>query len=80
VAWFDVKFSSGHKPITFSTGPKAEYTHWKQTVFYIDKQIAIHESEVLNGTIAVRKSIKNKRELDIKIGYNFDAKYPYIGY
>ena len=30
VAWFDIEFSHCHKPIKFSTGPHARYTHWKQ--------------------------------------------------
>ena len=35
VAFFDITFSQCHKPVHFSTGPHAQYTHWKQTVFYL---------------------------------------------
>lgn len=35
VAYFDIEFSHCHKPVRFSTGPHAKYTHWKQTVFYL---------------------------------------------
>jgi protein arginine N-methyltransferase 1 len=30
LCYFDIEFSACHKPITFSTGPHAKYTHWKQ--------------------------------------------------
>jgi protein arginine N-methyltransferase 1 len=36
VAWFDTLFSDLEHPITLSTSPFKEYTHWKQTVFYLD--------------------------------------------
>jgi type I protein arginine methyltransferase len=28
LAWFDISFDCCHKPVSFSTGPYAEYTHW----------------------------------------------------
>jgi protein arginine N-methyltransferase 1 len=28
LAWFDIDFGCCHKPIRFSTGPFAKYTHW----------------------------------------------------
>lgn len=30
VVYFDIDFSACHKPTIFSTGPDADYTHWKQ--------------------------------------------------
>lgn len=41
VAWFDIGFEACHKPVRFSTGPQARYTHWKQTVFYIKDPVII---------------------------------------
>jgi type I protein arginine methyltransferase len=41
VAWFDIGFESCHKPVRFSTGPHAKYTHWKQVVFYLQEPIVI---------------------------------------
>jgi protein arginine N-methyltransferase 1 len=32
LAYFDITFAACHKPIRFSTGPHAKYTHWKQVV------------------------------------------------
>lgn len=31
VAWFNIEFSFCHRPVRFTTSPKAPYTHWKQT-------------------------------------------------
>ncbi|GAB5370857.1 hypothetical protein AAMO2058_001529200 [Amorphochlora amoebiformis] len=39
--YFRVDFSRCHKPISFSTGPQDKYTHWKQTVFYLEKYIPV---------------------------------------
>jgi type I protein arginine methyltransferase len=47
VAYFDMGFTHCHKPITFSTGPHAKYTHWKQTVFYLEDVICADEGEVI---------------------------------
>ena len=33
ISYFDIDFSACHKPIHFSTGPHAQYTHWKQVKF-----------------------------------------------
>lgn len=29
LAWFDISFECTHKKVRFSTGPHAQYTHWK---------------------------------------------------
>ena len=29
LAWFDIVFQCTHKKVNFSTGPHAQYTHWK---------------------------------------------------
>jgi protein arginine N-methyltransferase 1 len=47
VAYFDIEFSHAHKPIRFSTGPHAKYTHWKQTVFYLKDAITAETGETL---------------------------------
>jgi len=36
VCWFDIEFGNLDNVIRFSTGPRAEYTHWKQTILYFD--------------------------------------------
>ncbi|KAI5281165.1 type I protein arginine N-methyltransferase Rmt1, partial [Ascosphaera aggregata] len=67
IAWFDIEFSECHKPIHFSTGPHAKYTHWKQTVFYVKDVITVEEGEKIVGQLENKPNEKNKRDLDIKI-------------
>eukprot|EP00918_Siedleckia_nematoides_P055867 GHVU01121892.1.p1 GENE.GHVU01121892.1~~GHVU01121892.1.p1 ORF type:complete len:368 (+),score=78.43 GHVU01121892.1:117-1220(+) len=73
IAWFDVRFNACHKPICFSTGPQHNYTHWKQSVFYMDDVIVGNKGDTLRGAIAVKKSKNNHRELDIKISCNLNG-------
>lgn len=67
VAYFTVQFSKTHTKLGFSTGPRADYTHWKQTVFYLDKPITANLGEVMTGHIKVTRNAKNPRDIDIHI-------------
>ena len=69
IAWFDIEFSACHKPILFSTGPHTKYTHWKQTVFYLQDVLTVEAGEEIKGELDTRPSEKNHRDLDIKITY-----------
>ena len=62
-----------HAAVVLPTGPHDEYTHWKQTVFYLDEPIQVHEGEVLEGTIVCRPNEGNPRDLDISITYEFNG-------
>lgn len=73
IAWFDIEFGACHKPITFSTGPHAKYTHWKQTVFYLRDVLTVEEEEVVSGVLENKPNDKNKRDLDITISYKFET-------
>jgi len=70
LAWFDITFDSTHKKVQFSTGPHAQYTHWKQTVFYTPSTITISEGEKINGTLTCAPNARNNRDLDITIEYS----------
>jgi protein arginine N-methyltransferase 1 len=69
IAWFDIEFTACHRPIRFSTGPHAKYTHWKQTVFYIQDALIVEQGEVISGTLRSKPNAENKRNLDIEIEY-----------
>lgn len=51
LGWFDIQFSACHKPIQFSTGPQAKYTHWKQTVFYTPDTLTVSVSTALRDAL-----------------------------
>jgi hypothetical protein len=56
------------------SGPRDEYTHWKQTVFYLDQELVANKNETISGTIAVQRNPKNPRDLDIKLSTKFEGK------
>jgi protein arginine N-methyltransferase 1 len=74
VAYFNVEFSKTHTKIRFSTGPKSEYTHWKQTVFYLPEPVVVNRDEVLQGVINVKRNANNPRDLDIGLKVNVDGR------
>lgn len=69
VAFFDIWFAACHKSIHFSTGPHARYTHWKQTVFYLEEPLLVAVGDEIKGTLSCKPNIKNPRDLDIVITY-----------
>jgi protein arginine N-methyltransferase 1 len=74
VAYFDISFSQGHKQVHFSTGPHAKYTHWKQTVFYLEEDIPVVPGDVIKGTLHAKPNAKNPRDYDIEISIDFEGK------
>lgn len=74
VVYFDIVFSHCHKPVHFSTGPHAKYTHWKQTIFYLEDTIAADAGEDIEGKLRCRPNARNHRDLDIEIEYKCDSK------
>ena len=76
IAWFDIEFAACHKPIKFSTGPHTKYTHWKQTVFYLQDVLTVETGEKIKGVLDNRPNARNPRDLDIKITYNLETEDP----
>jgi len=75
VAYFECAFTQVHKPIGFSTSPSAQYTHWKQTVFYLEDAVPICRGEKMEGTIECRPNPNNERDLDITVKFGFDGRH-----
>merc|ERR1711939_269274 len=76
IAWFDIEFSACHKPIKFSTGPHTKYTHWKQTVFYLQDVLTVEAGETVKGRLSCKPNQHNRRDLDIKIQYKLETEDP----
>lgn len=74
IAWFDVEFSRCHKPVKISTAPVSPYTHWKQTVFYLEDLLSISQGDTISGWVACKPNVKNPRDLDIEIHVDFNGK------
>ncbi|GMM27330.1 protein-arginine omega-N methyltransferase [Martiniozyma asiatica (nom. inval.)] len=75
LSWFDIIFPSDTKEgeVVFSTGAHAAYTHWKQTVFYLDQVLDVKKGEVITGSLASRPNHLNPRELDIELEWEFNG-------
>eukprot|EP00053_Salpingoeca_punica_P023199 m.9269 g.9269 ORF g.9269 m.9269 type:complete len:337 (-) comp4673_c0_seq1:599-1609(-) len=73
VVHFDVEFSCCHKETKMSTAPTSHYTHWKQTVFYLQDEITCDAGEKVTGTFACKPNAKNPRDLDIVVACDFDG-------
>ncbi|POS83487.1 S-adenosyl-L-methionine-dependent methyltransferase [Erysiphe pulchra] len=76
IAWFDIDFTACHKPIRFSTGPHTKYTHWKQTVFYLQDVLTVQQGEQIQGVLENKPNQRNKRDLDVKISYRLITEDP----
>lgn len=66
VGYFDTFFELPNT-VSFSTGPTVEPTHWKQTVFYFPKAVAVLEGEKVTGKFTCRRDRKDVRALVIEI-------------
>ncbi|KAI9013209.1 S-adenosyl-L-methionine-dependent methyltransferase [Gaertneriomyces semiglobifer] len=73
LCYFDIDFTACHKPVRFSTGPHAHYTHWKQTVFYLRDYITAKKGETIKGTFSLAPNEKNPRDLDIIIEHHHNG-------
>ncbi|XP_054724823.1 protein arginine N-methyltransferase 1-like [Uloborus diversus] len=71
VTFFNVEFTKCHKRIGFSTAPGAPYTHWKQTVFYLNDYLTVKKGEEIYGVFGMQPNQKNKRDLDFSVDVDF---------
>ncbi|XP_065191424.1 protein arginine N-methyltransferase 1-like [Sycon ciliatum] len=74
VCYFIVSFNKCHRIKRINTSPDSRYTHWKQTVFYLDEPLTCKNGEEMTGNFSVTKNDRNKRDLDFKIDYNFQGE------
>jgi len=65
-AWFDVTFGAAHMRISYSSSPMEPATCWKQTLFFTD-QLELKVGDKLHSMIAVRKPLKDRRDLEVKL-------------
>lgn len=72
VVWWDAIFP-GDEKVTLYTGPMRQYTHWKQTIFYMNDVLDLKKGDVIKGSIALRPNTGNPRELDIEIEWALET-------
>ncbi|XP_046681597.1 protein arginine N-methyltransferase 1-like [Homalodisca vitripennis] len=71
VTFFTIEFTKCHKRIGLSTAPEAPYTHWKQTVFYMDDYMTVKRNEEIYGVFSMKPNKRNNRDLDFTIDIEF---------
>jgi protein arginine N-methyltransferase 1 len=71
ITWFDVVFEKMPYKVTLPTGPFDEPTHWKQVIFYMEKELTVKKGDKLSGNILAIKDKDNYRFIDVKIGFNY---------
>jgi len=71
VTFFNIEFTKCHKRVGFSTAPEAPYTHWKQTVFYMEEAITARKGEEIYGVFRMKPNNRNKRDMDFEIDIDF---------
>lgn len=70
VAYFDIRFQNGLSyPVSFSTSPFNEPTHWKQTTFFLERSITVAQNEEISGFIDCRKNPHDPRSLKVTLTF-----------
>ncbi|XP_073986426.1 arginine methyltransferase 1 isoform X2 [Rhodnius prolixus] len=75
VTYFTIEFTKCHKRVWLTTSPESAYTHWKQTVFYLESYLTAKRGEIINGTFTLRPNPRNSRDLDFTIALRFDGQF-----
>ncbi|WVQ79242.1 hypothetical protein IAT38_001338 [Cryptococcus sp. DSM 104549] len=60
--------------VSFTTGPRGKYTHWKQVAFLLKEAVELGPEDEVRGQFFCRKSADNSRELDVEIHYAVGKK------
>lgn len=76
VGYFDTFFDLIHN-VSFSTGPHATPTHWKQTVFYFRDCKEVKRGDLIQGTIICNRKKTDVRSLTVELNV-FGKTHKYI--
>ncbi|KAK3925795.1 Protein arginine N-methyltransferase 8 [Frankliniella fusca] len=74
VTYFTIEFTKCHKRMGFSTAPDAQYTHWKQTVFYFDEYMTVKKNDEICGVFSMKPNARNNRDLDFTVEIDFKGE------
>ncbi|XP_061736108.1 protein arginine N-methyltransferase 2-like [Nerophis ophidion] len=72
-AWFSVRFESleeGGAAVELDTGPNAEPTHWKQTLFMLDTPIVVHVGDRVQGSLILRRNPVWRRHMTVTLHWD----------
>ncbi|XP_022597099.1 protein arginine N-methyltransferase 2 [Seriola dumerili] len=75
-AWFTVHFESletGGATVELNTGPNSEPTHWKQTLFMLDRPVSVYAGDSISGTIVLRRNPVWRRHMTVTLHWNINS-------
>ncbi|XP_051260137.1 protein arginine N-methyltransferase 2 [Dicentrarchus labrax] len=75
-AWFTVHFESletGGAAVELNTGPNSEPTHWKQTLFMLDRPVSVYAGDSISGTIVLRRNPIWRRHMTVTLHWNINS-------
>lgn len=75
LTYFDAVFKHSHYSFVLSTSPNRPQTHWRQTVFYIDRVLHMQEGESIDGVFSLKKHKNNFRDLAIELDITAHGAY-----
>lgn len=75
-AWFTVYFDSleaGGATVELNTGPNSEPTHWKQTLFMLDRPVTVYAGDSISGTIVLHRNPVWRRHMTVTLHWNING-------
>jgi protein arginine N-methyltransferase 1 len=75
IAYWVCCFSRTHTQLTINTSPRHDYTHYKQTVFYLPQAYKQSHSQHIRGHIRIQRYPHSTRDVDIHLTVSTD-QYP----
>ncbi|XP_029315074.1 protein arginine N-methyltransferase 2 isoform X2 [Cottoperca gobio] len=75
-AWFTVHFESletGGATVELNTGPNSEPTHWKQTLFMLDRPVSVFAGDSISGNILLRRNSVWRRHMTVTLHWSINS-------
>uniref|UniRef100_A0A3B3YS86 Protein arginine N-methyltransferase 2 n=1 Tax=Poecilia mexicana TaxID=48701 RepID=A0A3B3YS86_9TELE len=75
-AWFTVQFESlemGGATVELNTGPNSDPTHWKQTLFMLDRPIQVYAGDSIHGNIVLRRNPVWRRHMTVALHWTINS-------
>lgn len=75
-AWFTVHFESletGGATVELNTGPFSEPTHWKQTLFMLDRPLSVYTGDSISGSILLRRNPVWRRHMTVTLHWSINS-------
>jgi len=73
--WFDAVFDlKCQHPITLSTSPHSEETHWKQSLFFLATAVPVKKGDIIEGILKAKRCRGYKRDYEVQLCYRIVSK------